>query len=130
MALACGASAVHPRLLLELAAEHAGRRGAEDVGPEATIEKTLTALDAGLRKVLARMGISALASYIGGQLFETIELSRSVVAAHFPAAAAWPGAWSSAISPTHQLRRLASARATPPRSGPTAPGYRAGTLPR
>ncbi len=111
MALACGASAVHPRLLLELAAEHAGGRGAEDVGPEATIEKTLTALDAGLRKVLARMGISALASYIGGQLFETIELSRSVVAAHFPAAAAWPGRLELTDLADAQLRRLAAARA-------------------
>ena len=45
----------------------------------------------GLRKTLARMGISAVASYIGGSLIDTIDLAPDVLARCFPAAAAWPG---------------------------------------
>ena len=36
------------------------------------------ALEKGLRKVLARMGISAVASYVGGQFFEVLELAPEV----------------------------------------------------
>jgi glutamate synthase domain-containing protein 2/glutamate synthase domain-containing protein 1/glutamate synthase domain-containing protein 3 len=111
MALASGATAVHPRLLLELAAEHAGSRGFEDLTRERAVEQTLTALDAGLRKILARMGISAMASYIGGQLFETLELAPAVVQACFPAAAAWPGRLGFDDLAAVQLRRLDAAHA-------------------
>ena len=45
----------------------------------------------GLRKTLARMGISAIASYIGGSLIDTIDLAPDVLDRCFPAAAAWPG---------------------------------------
>ena len=41
---------------------------------EDAVGNLLAALEAGLRKVLARMGISTVASYVGGQLFETLEL--------------------------------------------------------
>ena len=91
MALAAGATAVRPRLALELAAELAGSRGLEDLTPEAATERLLEAFAAGLRKTLARMGISTAASYIGGALVETIELAPEVVARCFPAAPGWPG---------------------------------------
>ncbi|HXG25696.1 MAG TPA: glutamate synthase-related protein, partial [Candidatus Binatia bacterium] len=91
MTLASGATAVHPRLAIELAAEVAGTRGAEGVTPAEAIERIVQAFDAGLRKTLARMGISTAASYVGGSLFDTIELAPEVVARCFPAAAAWPG---------------------------------------
>src|SRR5690606_24791130 len=67
MLIAAGASAVHPWLLLELAAEQAGTRGAEELVAGVAVRNAVVALEAGLRKVLARMGISALASYRGGQ---------------------------------------------------------------
>ena len=47
MAVAAGATAVHPRLLLELSRELAGARGAEHVTPLDAIGSTVTALDAG-----------------------------------------------------------------------------------
>ena len=74
MLVAVGASAVHPWLLLELAAEQAGERGAEDLEPDEARRNTIAALEQGLRKVLARMGISALASYRGGQIFDVVGL--------------------------------------------------------
>ena len=66
--VAAGASAVHPYLAMSLA----GR--ADLAGPalyRAAIEK-------GLRKVLARMGISAMSSYRNSQIFETIGLDPAV----------------------------------------------------
>jgi glutamate synthase (ferredoxin) len=91
MLLAGGASAIHPWLLLELAAEHAGTRGSEDLDEAAARANTIAALEAGLRKVLARMGISTIASYRGGQLFDTIGLEPSLASRCFPAAGSWPG---------------------------------------
>ena len=91
MALAVGATAVHPRLALELATELAGSRGAEDLTPSGAIANIVDAFAAGLRKTLARMGISAIASYIGGSLIDTIDLAPDVVERCFPTAAAWPG---------------------------------------
>ena len=113
MVLACGAAAVHPWLAIELAAELAGTRGAEELTPDAAIGNLLAALEAGLRKTLARMGISAISSYVGGALFDTVELDRSVVTRCFPAAAAWPGRVTLADLARRQLARLAEAEALP-----------------
>ncbi|CAN5829293.1 glutamate synthase-related protein [soil metagenome] len=109
MNVAVGASAVVPWLAVELAAELAGTRGAEDVTPESAITNLLAALDAGLRKVLARMGISTAASYVGSALFEVLELHPDVVARCFPAAPAWPGRMDFAAIAQRQLARLGSA---------------------
>ena len=66
--IAAGASAVHPYLALELASRHKVDGAARY---RAGVEK-------GLRKVLARMGISTIASYRNSQLFETIGLDPDV----------------------------------------------------
>jgi glutamate synthase domain-containing protein 2/glutamate synthase domain-containing protein 1/glutamate synthase domain-containing protein 3 len=91
MLVAAGASAVHPWLLLELAPEVAGSRGAEELTPGAARGNVVDALEHGLRKVLARMGISTLASFRGGQLFDVVGLAPEVVSACFPQAGGWPG---------------------------------------
>ena len=111
MVVAAGARVVHPRLLIALAREQAGSRGAEALTPADAVANLLLALDAGLRKVLARMGISTVASYVGGQLFETLELAPALVARCFPAAAAWPGRLEAADLGRVQLARLAEAQA-------------------
>ena len=67
-----GASAVHPYLALATA-------GAEG---EAGYRK---ALDAGLLKVMAKMGISCIASYRGGLVLEALGLGAEVMATCFPA---------------------------------------------
>ncbi len=91
MLIAAGASAVHPWLLMELASEQAGARGNEDLEPERARRNTIAALETGLRKVLARMGISTLGSYRGGQLFDVLGLDAALAARCFPAAGCWPG---------------------------------------
>ena len=109
MVIAAGATVAHPRLAIELAAELAGGRGAEDRTPAETIARLLDAFEAGLRKTLARMGISTVGSYVGGALFDTLELAPEVVARCFPAAAAWPGRLTFDDLGARLLRRLAAA---------------------
>jgi glutamate synthase domain-containing protein 2/glutamate synthase domain-containing protein 1/glutamate synthase domain-containing protein 3 len=123
MTLASGASAIVPWLAVELAAEIAGSRGAEDVTPEAAIVNLLRALEAGLRKVLARMGISTAASYLGGQLFEILELSPELTARCFPAAPSWPGIVGLAQIAEGQIRRKASAPVDAPTVRLIDPGF-------
>ena len=118
MAIAAGAGAVHPRLAIELAAELAGSRGVEELSADAAVARLLDAFEAGLRKTLARMGISTVASYVGGVQFETLELSEAVVARCFPAAAAWPGGLGFADLAARQLRRADAARLVPPETPP------------
>ncbi len=92
MLLAAGADAVHPWHAIAVAREIAGSRGSEELDPERAEANLLEALEHGLRKVLARMGISTLASYRGGQLFDVIGLAESVVDRCFPAAPRTVGA--------------------------------------
>jgi glutamate synthase domain-containing protein 2/glutamate synthase domain-containing protein 1/glutamate synthase domain-containing protein 3 len=77
--LAVGASAVQPFLAQQLAEEHAAS-GAANYG---------NAITAGLKKVLSRMGISALASYRNAQLFEVIGLDGEICRDFFEDAAHW-----------------------------------------
>ncbi|HZC32529.1 MAG TPA: glutamate synthase-related protein, partial [Candidatus Bathyarchaeia archaeon] len=111
MVLAAGATALVPWLAVELAAELARSRGAEELDPAATVGNLLTALDAGLRKTLARMGISTAASYVGGSLFETVEFDDDLQRRCFPSAPAWVGRVGLADIAARQLRRRALARA-------------------
>jgi glutamate synthase domain-containing protein 2/glutamate synthase domain-containing protein 3 len=114
MVLAVGATAVHPRLAIELAAELAGTRGAEELTAAGAIGNLIVAFEAGLRKTLARMGISAVASYVGGALVDTVDLAPDVVARCFPTAAAWPGRTTLTDIGARSLRRHAATVALPP----------------
>jgi len=68
MLIAAGASAVCPYLALELS-ENAQAQGAA---------RYREAVDVGLRKVLARMGICTVGSYRNSQLFEIVGLNKNV----------------------------------------------------
>ena len=81
--LAYGADAVCPRLALQTVAAEAD--AADDgpvVSPEAQ-EHLRDALEAGVLKVLSKMGIATIASYRGSQLFEALGLDDEVVATCF-----------------------------------------------
>ena len=79
--VAAGASAVVPYLADEFA---------ESLEPGG-VEKARSAIIAGLRKVLARMGVSTLASYRNSHLFEIVGLSEHLCAEFFEDAADYPG---------------------------------------
>jgi glutamate synthase domain-containing protein 2/glutamate synthase domain-containing protein 1/glutamate synthase domain-containing protein 3 len=113
MTFAAGATAVHPWLAIELAAELAASRGAETLTAEGAVANLAAAFETGLRKTLARMGISAIASYVGGALFDVLELHPDVVARCFPTAAAWPGRVTLADLASRTLRRHTAALAIP-----------------
>ena len=78
MLIATGASAVFPYLALELS---------EILKPGGSAQYR-QAVEVGLRKVLARMGICTMASYRNSQLFEVVGLNESVHEAFFEDAGA------------------------------------------
>jgi glutamate synthase domain-containing protein 2/glutamate synthase domain-containing protein 1/glutamate synthase domain-containing protein 3 len=71
-AIAAGANAVTPWLALRLASSSGGE-GA-----------FLSAVRAGLMKIMAKLGICTLRSYVGAQTFESLGLAREVVQTCFP----------------------------------------------
>jgi len=77
-----GAEAVHPWLALESVRQEGGREAA------ATLRASM---ETGLLKVLAKMGISTLASYCGAQIFEAIGLGAEVIDQCFPGTASMIG---------------------------------------
>jgi len=79
--VAAGASAVVPYLADQFA-ESLESGGAE---------KARTAIHAGLRKVLARMGVSTVASYRNSHLFEIVGLSQELCEEMFEDASDYPG---------------------------------------
>ena len=79
--VAAGASAVVPYLADQFA---------ESLEPGGA-EKARISISAGLRKVLARMGVSTLASYRNSHLFEIVGLSEELCAEVFEDAADFPG---------------------------------------
>jgi glutamate synthase (ferredoxin) len=81
MLLAAGASAVVPYLAEEFAET-------EEPGGFSNVRKGMLA---GLRKVLARMGISTLASYRNSHLFELLGFDEDICREYFEDAASYPG---------------------------------------
>jgi len=76
-----GAGAVNPSLACETIADLvAGPDGAD---PGAAIDAYVGAIEDGLLKTMAKMGISTVESYQGAQIFEAVGLAESVVAEYF-----------------------------------------------
>jgi glutamate synthase (NADPH/NADH) large chain/glutamate synthase (ferredoxin) len=103
MLLAAGASAVVPYLAEEFAES-------EEPGAFAKIR---TGMYNGLRKVLARMGISTLASYRNSHLFEVLGLDEDICHEYFEDAGRYPGAKTLVQLLQDYLKMHASAYATP-----------------
>ena len=51
---------------------------------EECVKRYIKSVDNGLLKIMSKMGISVLSAYRGGCNFETVGLSRSIVAEYFP----------------------------------------------
>jgi glutamate synthase domain-containing protein 2/glutamate synthase domain-containing protein 1/glutamate synthase domain-containing protein 3 len=81
MLIAAGASAVVPYLAEEFA----------EIEEEGAFEKVRKGMYAGLRKVLARMGISTLSSYRNSHLFEALGLDQDICREYFEDAGCYPG---------------------------------------
>ena len=78
--LGMGVNAVNPYLAFQVVSQMAidGKAG-EGVTPTQARRNYRIAIEAGLRKIMAKMGISTLFSYRGAQIFESLGLSHKVI---------------------------------------------------
>ncbi len=81
--IGCGATTVNAYLAQDSIADRL-RRGLIDGNLTDACRRYRAAIDAGLLKIMSKMGISVLSSYRGGLNFEAVGLSRAMVAEYFP----------------------------------------------
>ncbi|MEL6169415.1 MAG: glutamate synthase large subunit [Pseudomonadota bacterium] len=81
--IGCGATVVNAYLAEDSIADRIARGLTEGTLTEA-VARYRKAIDAGLLKIMSKMGISVISSYRGGLNFEAVGLSRAMVAEFFP----------------------------------------------
>ncbi|MEN8889122.1 MAG: glutamate synthase large subunit, partial [Celeribacter marinus] len=81
--IGCGATIVNAYLAEDSLADRIDR-GLLDCSLTEAVSRYRAAVDAGLLKIMAKMGISVISSYRGGLNFEAVGLSRAMVAEFFP----------------------------------------------
>ncbi|WP_439957615.1 glutamate synthase large subunit [Paracoccus albicereus] len=81
--IGCGATTVNPYLAQDSVQDRIDR-GLLEGSLIDNMRRYRDAIDAGLLKIMAKMGISVLSSYRGGLNFEAVGLSRAMVAEYFP----------------------------------------------
>ncbi len=89
--LGYGAEAIVPSLALASVRALAGERQLESLTPGEAEERYLHVIEDGLRKVMARMGISTLRNIIGAGQFEVVGLDSHLVQRCFAGSASHPG---------------------------------------
>lgn len=89
--LGYGAETVVPYLALDSVRALAGQRKLEHITPDQAVESYIHVIESGLRKVMARMGISTLRNIIGSGLYEIFGLECTLLDRCFPGSAAHPG---------------------------------------
>jgi glutamate synthase domain-containing protein 2/glutamate synthase domain-containing protein 1/glutamate synthase domain-containing protein 3 len=78
-----GANAVSPRLAFDVIAREGLRRG---LSVSSATKNYRTALEDGLLKIMAKMGISTVSGYCGSQTFEIVGLDKNLVEDYFTGA--------------------------------------------
>ncbi|SMO38264.1 glutamate synthase large subunit [Paracoccus laeviglucosivorans] len=81
--IGCGATTVNPYLAQDTIADRIERGLLGGILID-NMRNYRDAIDAGLLKIMAKMGISVVSSYRGGLNFEAVGLSRAMVAEYFP----------------------------------------------
>jgi glutamate synthase (NADPH/NADH) large chain len=82
--IGCGATTVNAYLTLDSIADRVQRGLGGDLTVEQAAANYKKAIDAGLLKIISKMGIAVISSYRGGMNFEAIGLSRALAAEYFP----------------------------------------------
>ncbi|QEG22398.1 glutamate synthase large subunit [Mariniblastus fucicola] len=82
-----GADGIHPYLGLEAIIQHHAHNENSDLTADQCIAAYRKGVMKGMLKVLAKMGISTLASYKGARIFEAIGLNTDVIHSAFPGTA-------------------------------------------
>ncbi len=81
--IGCGATVVNAYLAEDSLADRISR-GLLDMTLTEAVQRYREAIDQGLLKIMAKMGISVVSSYRGGLNFEAVGLSRAMCAEYFP----------------------------------------------
>ncbi len=89
--LGYGAEAVTPSLALASVRALAGERKLEELTQDEAVERYFHVIEDGLRKVMARMGISNIRNIIGAGQFEVIGLEPNFIQRCFPGSASHSG---------------------------------------
>ena len=79
-----GASAVNPYLAFDTLRDLYQKGEFGEIELEEVLRAYQQAVDAGILKVMSKMGISAVSSYHGGQIFEALGISDEVIEFSFP----------------------------------------------
>ena len=82
--LGVGATTINPYLALDTICQRFEKNLFGKFDIEDCIKRYIKSVDNGLLKIMSKMGISVLSSYRGGCNFETVGLSRAIVAEFFP----------------------------------------------
>ncbi len=82
-----GADAIHPYLALEAIFDHHSNSESDRLTPDRCVAGYRQAVKNGMLKVIAKMGISTLASYKGARIFEAVGLNSDVIERSFPGTA-------------------------------------------
>ena len=82
--LGVGATTINPYLVFDSIYQRYEKELFGKLSYEECIQRYIKSVDNGLLKIMSKMGISVLSSYRGGCNFETVGLSRAIVAEYFP----------------------------------------------
>src|SRR5216117_1172434 len=104
-----GAGAVNPWVAFETLDDMIAQGLLVGVDHHQAVKNYIKALNKGILKVMAKMGISTLQSYCGAQIFEAIGLNRSVVDRYFTGTASRVGGIGIEVIAEEVRRRHAAA---------------------
>ncbi len=79
-----GATTVNPYLAIDSIYQRFEKKLFGKFDFESCVKKFKKSIDAGLLKIMSKMGISVISSYRGGCNFEAVGLSRAIVSDYFP----------------------------------------------
>ena len=82
--LGAGATTINPYLAFDSIYQRYEKKLFGKLNYEECVRQYIKSVDNGLLKIMSKMGISVLSAYRGGCNFETVGLSRAVVAEYFP----------------------------------------------
>ena len=82
--LGAGATTINPYLAFDSIYQRYEKKLFGKLNYEKCVRRYIKSVDNGLLKIMSKMGISVLSAYRGGCNFETVGLSRAVVAEYFP----------------------------------------------
>tara|TARA_Y100000590_G_scaffold8259_1_gene10350 strand:- start:4983 stop:9485 length:4503 start_codon:yes stop_codon:yes gene_type:complete len=82
--LGVGATTINPYIAIDSIYQRYEKKLFGQLSFEECVNRYVKSVDSGLLKIMSKMGISVLSSYRGGCNFESVGLSRALVAKYFP----------------------------------------------